>query len=168
MEYQQFRAVLFDWGNTLMQDDPSQPAAMAVWPQVHRIAGADALLGGLHERGLKLALATGALVSDEAEIRAALARVQLDQYLDKIYCHSNSGLRKPSTEFYQHILDDLRILPDQALMVGDSYASDVLAPNQLGIPAIWYNPHGSEVKYGPLCSTVHSLVDLLARFEQAN
>lgn len=168
MDFNRFRTVLFDWGNTLMHDDPSQSTSMSGWPQVHMVAGADTLLASLQERGRQLALATGALASDEQEIRAALARVQLDHYMGKIYCHSTTGEYKPSGAFYKYILNDLRAKPAEVLMVGDSYESDVLAANLLGIAAVWYNPHTSEAKNGQLFSTVHTLADLQARFELTN
>jgi putative hydrolase of the HAD superfamily len=165
MNFDLIRAVLFDWGNTLMVDDSSQMAAMQNWPQVEMVPGADTLLSSLHARGLSLALATGALVSDESDIRAALARVQLAQYLPKIYCYSNTGQRKPSEEFYSYILDDLQLEAEQVLMVGDSFASDVLGPNCLGIPAVWYNPHSQETKEGKLHTTVHKLDELIPLFQ---
>ncbi len=168
MKFSLFRTVLFDWGNTLMHDNPFQATSMMSWPQVTIVDGADTLLSALHARGLVLALATGALNSDESEIRAALALVQLDHYLKKIYCHSNTGFYKPSAAFYQHILNDLHTNPSETLMIGDSLENDVLAANRLGINAIWFNPINNINKNGPLFATVHSLSKLLALFQSAN
>ena len=42
-----YGAVLFDWGDTVMWDDPIQSLPMVAWPQVEPVAGVDVLLGYL-------------------------------------------------------------------------------------------------------------------------
>jgi FMN phosphatase YigB (HAD superfamily) len=165
MDFKPFSVILFDWGDTLMKDDPTQSAPMVEWPQVEMVAGADALLETLHTNGRVIALATSADVSTEAQIRAALGRVNLDQYFDKIYCFGNTGLKK-SAAFYQYVLDDLKIQPGEALMIGDHFEKDVLAANQVGLAGVWFNPSTLETRDGAAFVTVHSLAELLARFQQ--
>ena len=164
MKFDRVQAVLFDWGDTIMRDDPFQTAPMVDWPQVELVAGVDGLLSNLQARGLRLGLATGALVSTVEEIRGALARVQVEQYFEKIYCYSSSGQRKPSAAFYQYILDDLGLAPAEVLMVGDSFENDVQAANRLGMAAVWYNPTSDTAREGALFSTIHSMPELLTYF----
>ena len=68
------RAVLFDWGNTLMRDLPGQHGPMRDWPHVEALPGALEALEALHAQGLRLALATNAADSGPAAIRAPGAR----------------------------------------------------------------------------------------------
>jgi putative hydrolase of the HAD superfamily len=165
MDLKHFSAILFDWGDTVMKDDPSQAASMVNWPQVEMIPGVDKLLESIHTNRRRLALATGAAVSNELQIRGALKRVNLDQYFDKIYCFSNTGLKKPTKAFYKHILDDLKVEPADALMIGDSFEKDVLAANHVGIAGVWFNPSTPETRDGAAFVTVHSMEELLVRFE---
>lgn len=159
---QPFKVILFDWGNTLMRDDPAQSGPMTAWPQVEAVPGAAHTLAALQARGYRLAVATGAADSDENQIRQALERVELGRFFEKIYCFANTGQRKPSPGFYQFILNDLRLEPGEALMVGDSFTSDVLAANQIGLPAAWFNPSTLEERDGAAFFTVHRLEELLA------
>jgi FMN phosphatase YigB (HAD superfamily) len=164
MNFSRYSVILFDWGDTLMKDDPRQSAPMVDWPQVEMVAGAEALLESLHTQGRVIALATSADVSNEAQIRGALARVNLDQYFDKIYSFRNTGLPK-SAALYRYILDDLKVLPTEALMIGDHFEKDVLAANQAGLAGVWFNPSTAETRDGAAFVTIHSLAELLARFQ---
>jgi hypothetical protein len=98
--------LLFDWGDTLMRDFKDYPGPMKDWPRLEAIPGAAEALAALQPVWI-LALATNANDSDEADIRAALQRVNLDQFLDRVYCSKNVGHKKPSVAFYQYILVDL-------------------------------------------------------------
>jgi putative hydrolase of the HAD superfamily len=167
MDLNHYPAILFDWGDTVMKDDPSQNTPMVDWPQVEMVTGVETLLEAIHTGGRVIALATGAEVSNETQIREALARVNLDRYFDKIYCFGNTGQRKPSAAFYQFILDDLKVQPAEALMIGDSFEKDVLAANQLGIAGVWFNPSTPETRNGAGFVTVHSMAELQARFKNA-
>jgi FMN phosphatase YigB (HAD superfamily) len=166
MDLKAYSVILFDWGDTVMKDDPSQNAPMVDWPQVEMVAGVDMLLEGIHTNGRLIALATSADVSNETQIRGALARVNLDQYFNKIYSFRNTGLQK-SAPFYQLILSDLKVPPTEALMIGDSFEKDVLAANQAGIAAVWFNPSTPETRDGAGFVTVHSMAELLARFRKS-
>jgi putative hydrolase of the HAD superfamily len=153
------KVILFDWGNTLMRDFPQYTAPMADWPVVEALPGAQETLRRLAPH-YTLVLATSADVSDEAQIRQALGRVGLGQFIQRIYCFKNTGLRKSDPVFYTFILRDLGIHAAQALMVGDNFPSDVLVANQAGIPAVWLNSKNLEVKSGELYQTIHALAEL--------
>jgi len=129
--------VLFDWGDTLMVDFPQYTGPMADWPHVEAVAGAHEVLDELRERGWQLALATNATDSDEAEIRRALARVGLDERVDRIYCARGVGHRKPSPGFFDYIMHDLQLKPSDLIMVGDDHENDVIGANRAGIRAVW-------------------------------
>ena len=154
-----FRFVMFDWGDTIMKDVPSLKFPMYQWPEVELIEGAEEALRSLHIKAT-LAIATGATQSDEADIRQALKRVKVDRYFDHIFCFKNTGFQKPSEEFYQYSLRRLDAKPSEVAMVGDSFANDVLAANQVGIFGIWLNQKGLEDMVGEQYKTIHSLGEL--------
>ena len=149
---------LFDWGDTLMRDDPNQSLPMIEWEHVAAVDGALALLEKL-SKASRIMLAAGAAASNEAQIAAALKRVGLNQYIERIYCQSNVGLPK-SAAFYQFILDDLSLAPNEVVMVGDHFDKDILAANASGIPAIWLNTRSVETRSDPLHFTIHHLSEL--------
>ncbi len=149
---------LFDWGDTLMQDDPNQSLPMVEWEHVTVVDGALALLKKLSKTS-RVMLATGAAASNETQIAAALKRVGLDQYIERIYCQANVGIPK-SAAFFQFILDDLSLAPNKVVMVGDHFDKDILAANASGIPAIWLNTQSVESRSNPLHFTIHHLSEL--------
>ena len=159
MERRTKGCILFDWGDTLMRDLTEFSGPMKDWPRVEAVPGAAQVLAALHDDWL-LALATNATDSDEQDIRLALQRVDLDHWLDKIYCYKKMGCRKPSPEFFEYILEDLGKTPDQAIMVGDYYEVDVLGAARCGLRAIWFNEGSEEEHNNDLQRTIHELARL--------
>jgi HAD superfamily hydrolase (TIGR01662 family) len=151
--------LLFDWGDTLMRDFKEFNGPMKDWPRLEAIPGAAKTLAALHP-DWTLALATNAEDSEEADIRAALQRVDLDRFLDIVYCFRKIGHKKPSGAFYQYILDDLNLPLSSICMVGDNYQTDVLGANACGFHAVWFNEHSLEEQYGDLQRTIHALCAL--------
>ena len=152
--------ILFDWGDTVMHDDfPTSAVPMVEWETVRAVEGIAEALEQLHRGGRTCILATSAAISDEAQIRGALARVGLDRYFAHIYCFHNTGLPK-GVGFYRHILADLGVAPEAAVMVGDTFEKDVTAANAAGLAAVWFNPRSDEVRSGERHATIHSLGEL--------
>ena len=164
MTHLHYPTVLFDWGDTVMRDDPASSVPMVEWETVETILAIDTVLEYLQSSGRRIVLATSASISDESQIRAALARANLARYFSHIFCFKNTDLQK-GTAFYQHILERLGITASDALMVGDSFEKDVLNPNKLGIYAIWFNPGSDETRISGIHATVHSMQDLLSFFK---
>jgi putative hydrolase of the HAD superfamily len=158
-----FETVLFDWGDTVMKDDPASNVPMVEWNTVEPVQGIQSLLSYLHSSGRRILLATSAAISDESQIRGALGRVDVDKYFDRIYCFKNTGLQK-GEEFYKYILNDLGLRASDAAMIGDHYEKDVLAANNLGIFAIWFNSLTEKAHHTLLQVTVHSMEELLSFF----
>ena len=158
-----YPVILFDWGDTVMRDDPASSVPMVEWPTIEAVDGIAEVLAQLHASGRTCILATSASISDEAQIRGALARASLDRFFSRIYCFKNTGLAKGEA-FYRHILEDLGLSASSALMVGDGFEKDILAPNAVGISAVWFNPRSDEFRSGEGHVTVHSMEELLSFF----
>ena len=159
-----YPTILFDWGDTVMRDDPERTNPMVEWETVEVIDGIADVLSYLHARGRQMILATSAEISNEEQIRGALKRGGLDQYFTGIYCFKNTRLPK-GEEFYRYILNDLQLSPSDALMVGDGFEKDIRIPNTLGIDAVWFNPKSDEVRTDEHHITVHSMRELRTFFE---
>jgi len=160
-----YPTVLFDWGDTVMRDYPEITIPMVEWETVEVIEGIADVLAYLHSSGRRLVLATSASISDEGQIRGALARGGLDAYFSHIYCFRNTNLPKGEA-FYRYILNDLIISPSDVLMIGDGFEKDVQIPNSLAIFAVWFDPSSDETRQSDLHITVHSMQELRKFFEQ--
>lgn len=148
--------ILFDWGDTLMRVDPKCKGKMKDWLRVEEIPGARKTLHTLHGH-LGLALATGAADSEEADIRAALDRVDLNAFFKQVFCSRDLGLKKDDPAFYTAILERLKLDPDHAVMVGDDFHPDVEVPRQAGLRAVWFNARSDENRVGEHFTTIHHL-----------
>jgi len=138
------RWVLFDWGGTLMSEDGPLDIPMALWPEVHAIAGARETVEALVKGGRRVALATNASVSPRSMIEVALGRVGLRDPVSEIFCYNEIGARKDSDEFWRAVLERLGADPVEVAMIGDSVEQDVVAPRRFGINAIWFNEDGRQ------------------------
>jgi putative hydrolase of the HAD superfamily len=159
-----YSTVLFDWGDTVMRDDPTSTVPMVEWESVEVVEGITDVLASLHASGRRIVLATSASISDEGQIRGALRRGGLDTFFSEIYCFKNTHLLKGEA-FYCHILNDLAISHSDTLMVGDDFEKDVQAANAVGIFAVWFNPGSAEARNGDLHVTLHSMQELRAFFK---
>ena len=159
-----YPTVLFDWGDTAMRDYPERTTPMVEWEQIEVVDGIAEVLAYLHASGRRIALATSASISDESQIRGALARGGLDSYFSRIYCFKNTNLPKGEA-FYRHILNDLNVPASDVVMIGDGFEKDVQVPNRLGIFAIWFNPRSEETSRDQYHVTVHKLKELIDFFE---
>ena len=131
--------LIFEWGDTLMVNDPAQSGPMVRWPEVASVKGAAEALALLKGR-YHLVVATNATDSRSREVRAALARVGLDHFFEAFFTSGELGSRKPDPAFYQSLQSVLGIEPSQAVMIGDDYRSDVLGAHTATWTTIWYNP----------------------------
>ena len=66
-----YPTVLLDWGDTVMRDHPEITIPMVEWEPIEVI---EEVLEYLHASERNIVLATSAQISDEIQIRSALAR----------------------------------------------------------------------------------------------
>ena len=129
---------LFDWGDTLMVDLPNQTGPMCDWPHLQAVEGAKACLQRLSEHA-QCHVATNAEDSTEAQIRLALKRAGLSEYLSHVFCRENLGVGKTAADYYTKIVNRLNVNPEHITMVGDSLERDVHQALRAGIKAVWFN-----------------------------
>lgn len=69
-----------------------------------------------------------------------------DSGLDTVFCRSfisdEVGHEKPSLAFFQIVLNEIDVKPEEAFVIGDSLTSDIRGANNANIPCCWYNPSG--------------------------
>jgi putative hydrolase of the HAD superfamily len=140
------RVVAFDWGNTVMYDlDEFQHlGAMVNWPLVKVVPGIEDALKVL-QPDYRLVIATNAVMSTAEQVRAALARANLDVYFANIWTALELGVAKPEPAYYDIVLRECGCAPEELVMVGDTFSTDVLGAKLAGMRAIWYNAAGKPV-----------------------
>ncbi len=139
MNFTPVRALLFDWGDTVMRVFPDYRGPMAHWPHVEVVPGIEEALEALHPR-YTIALATNASDSDASMVRAALERAGLEKYFDAVFTSQELGARKPAPAFFQAALSRLGCAAGEVAMVGDSYRADVIGAREAGLWSVWFNP----------------------------
>ncbi len=152
---------LFDWGDTLMVDFPEMTGKMKDWPKVQMQPEADKVLAELSQSA-RLFVATGAADSAESDIRAAFDRVGLCPYLEGYFCQSNLGIGKGNSAFYQAIVSQLGVAPNQCTMVGDHFEKDIAPALEAGLKAIWLTDQSGPAEHkGRPFLKIKSLNELL-------
>lgn len=157
--------LLFDWGDTLMRIFPEFRGPMAEWPRVEVVSGAKEVLAEL-VREYGLVIATNASDSDAGEIRKALKRVELDDFIEEIFITKNMGYQRKERGFYLALADKVGCCRTEIVMIGDSYRGDVFSAKDAGLRAIWFNPQkamaeGGEPYQDAEISTLDALPGLL-------
>jgi len=153
------RCLLLDWGDTVMRVFPEYEGPMFRWPRVEAVDGITETLTKLRP-DWTIALATNAADSEEREIWSALERAGLDELIDRVYCFRGVGHRKSAPAYFQFVLADLGIDPNDAVMVGDDFEADVVSANHSRIRAIWFHENAAERTTGALHRTIHDLREL--------
>ena len=138
-----FDLIIFDWGNTVMQDFPEFSGPMVTWPHVKAMPGIHRALRELAPV-YRLVLATNAYDSDADQVRAALKRSKLDGYFKLIVTSRELGVTKPDPWFFDNVLIAMNTMPYRAVMVGDNFRTDIVGAKYAGLWAVWYNPAGAE------------------------
>ena len=98
---------------------------------------AHATVDALRTAGVKLALVTNGAGETQ---RAKIERFELGHRFDHIQIEGEFGQGKPELAVYRHALERLGVAASEAWMVGDNYEWEVVAPQQLGMCGIWYDP----------------------------
>ena len=62
--------------------------------------------------------------------------------VDRVFTSEGLQVYKPQKAFYERILTELSLLPQEVLFVGDSLTDDVSGPKQVGMKTCWVNRKG--------------------------
>ena len=104
-----------------------------------------AVIDTLRAHGVRLALVT----NGAAEIqRGKIARFDLTHRFDHIQIEGEHGFGKPDERAYHHAMQALDVGPPDTWMVGDNLEWEVVAPQRLGIHAIWHDATGQGLPPG--------------------
>ncbi|MBR0795567.1 HAD family hydrolase [Bradyrhizobium jicamae] len=107
--------------------------------------GAHEAIDALKARGVRLALVTNGAADMQ---RAKVERFALTHRFDHIQIEGEHGFGKPEERAYLHAMAALGVTAADTWMVGDNLEWEVVAPQRLGIYAIWMDVHGEGLPPG--------------------
>lgn len=128
---------------------------------MHLFPGAVDALEALRARGIPLALITNGGAPAQ---RAKIERFDLARHFDHILVEGEFGKGKPEPEVFHHLMDCFGTTPETTWVVGDNLEWEVVAPQKLGMFAIWCDAHrrGLPQDCGVVPDRIiHSLAELL-------
>ncbi len=132
------KAIIFDWGDTVMRDFPECPGPMANWEHVEWIPFVEDALNFLHQNYV-CCIASNAGFSDTALMRKALERVGADKYFQFFFTSKDLGHEKPDQRFFIKIAENINTGTEHCLMVGNDYKKDIAGAKATGMKTIFFN-----------------------------
>lgn len=109
------------------------------------LAGAAELLEAVR-RHARVAIVTNNLLEEQQD---KLQYCALAPLVDVLIASEDVGVSKPDPGIFQIALDRVGATADEAVMVGDSWANDVVGATRAGIRAVWFNPDRKPVPAEP-------------------
>ncbi|MCY4364943.1 MAG: HAD family hydrolase [Chloroflexi bacterium] len=134
-----------------MDDDPLKEEMSAAYQKlksaaVEVIPGALDLLQALRDRGVRLGLITN---GDSEGQRAKVVKAGLEPCFESVLIAGEFGAAKPDPRIFQQTLENLRVSPSEAWMVGDNLYADVGGAQAVGIFGIWVDWRGNGLPDNP-------------------
>ena len=113
------------------------------------IAGASALLAAVKTHA-RIGIVSNNLLEEQQE---KLRTCGLDEFVDALVVSEEAGSSKPDPAIFRLALDRLHATAEDAVMIGDSWAADVVGARAAGIRAIWFNPDGVAAPAGEIAAS---------------
>lgn len=102
---------------------------------VRPVSGAIELLKSVKGRGMKITVVTDNIREMQEE---KLSKCGFMEYIDEVILSEDYGIMKPDPELYKIALEKSGCKPSEAIMIGDSYESDIIGARSAGITPIMF------------------------------
>lgn len=123
--------------------------------------GARETIESLKARGVLMALVTNGSAATQ---RSKIERFSLAPLFDHIQIEGEHDFGKPDERAYLHAMQTLGVEAHETWMVGDHLEWEVVAPQKLGIFAVWHDGFGKGLPGGSIVRpdrTIRSIAELL-------
>jgi len=121
--------------------------------------GAADLLAAVREHA-SIVIVTNNLLTEQQD---KLAYCGLAAWVDVLIASEDVGVSKPDRGIFEIALSRASVSANEAVMVGDSWANDVIGASAAGIDAIWFNPDRKPRPDGPAgVREIHALLPAAA------
>lgn len=102
------------------------------------VSGAIELLRRVRQRA-RIGIVSNNLLAEQQD---KLRDCRLDAYVDVLVVSEEAGVSKPHPRIFEIALARIGCGAGDVVMVGDSWAADVIGARDAGIRAVWFNPSG--------------------------
>ncbi len=141
--HERFRRLFSELSEPGQSPDAAVREAAEVYGRAYReswqqVSGAGRLLERVGRRA-RVAVVTNNLLDEQ---RAKLGALDLTQYVDELVASEEVGVAKPDPYIFRVALERVGCSAGEALVVGDSWESDVVGARAAGIRAVWLNRYG--------------------------
>ncbi len=127
---------------------------------VELIPGAMDTLQALKDEGIRLGLITNGNAEGQ---RAKVEKAQLEPYFQSVLIAGEFGAAKPEPQVFHHTLEQLRVSPSEAWMVGDNLYADIGGAQAVGIYGVWVDWRGNGLPHNAPATpdrTIQSIAEL--------
>lgn len=100
------------------------------------VNGALDFLVKVRDLGLKIGLISN--VYTDVEVIDILRSYGFHDYLDSLTLSCVVGFRKPRNEIFISAMNSLGVHPEEAIMIGDDFDTDIFGAMSIGMKAIWF------------------------------
>jgi putative hydrolase of the HAD superfamily len=130
----------------------SRPDVMRPYPEV------EAVLDALKAQGFRL----GIVSNWSWNLRDRVAQVGLDGYFEIAWASAYAGCNKPHPGIFHQALAQMKIPPEHALYVGDSYRHDVVGARNAGLDVVLVDRDGTaEARDCPVIGDLRGVLELV-------
>ncbi|PER78621.1 HAD family hydrolase [Priestia megaterium] len=164
------KAIVFDWGDTLMKDFSEYEGPMADWEHVEIIDGVRKSLH-LISQSYICCVASNAWASNSALMGIALKRVDIQQYFQYLFTSRELVFSKPSLEFFNKIVQTLGFTPQECIMVGNDYDKDIIPAKKIGMQTILFSQVSKDENFNYanyVTNSMGNLHEIILEIEKRN
>jgi len=155
------KALIFDWGNTIMRDFPECPGPMASWEHVEWIPFAEHVLKELHQKYI-CCIASNAGFSDTALMIDALKRLGAEKYFNYFFTSLDLGFEKPDIRFFTAIGKQIGIEHGACVMIGNDYSKDIVGAKKTGMTTVFFNENNEQGNFPAADHIINSMQELIS------
>ena len=65
---------------------------------------------------------------------------KIAHFFQEVITSQNSGYKKPDSRIFEYALKKIKAVPQECLMIGDSFQSDIVGATRAGIDSVFFNP----------------------------
>jgi putative hydrolase of the HAD superfamily len=161
------KALIFDWGDTVMRDYPECKGPMADWEHVELIPYIEDALKILSHNYI-CCIASNAGFSDTPLMCKALKRVTAEKYFDYFFTSKDLGYEKPDINFFQKIAEEIKINLEECIMIGNDYKKDITGAKTAGMKTIFFNEKNIAGQFPDADMEIHSMMELIKISQKIN
>ncbi len=125
--------------------------------QSSAVPGAHEILHTMRKHGLKVGIITNG--PKESQIKT-IERLGLNPLINFMVTPEDAGTLKPDSRIFMMAADIAGVAPEDSVMVGDSWASDIVGASRVGMKSIWFNRKGEQQPGPDVAASITSLWEL--------